>query len=194
MSQPVPSPREWFAARLDPAAGSCFALIDSSRHPLFSDVLKQHGIRARCLFTGIAEVRLGRYAPYCAEFPLDGALAAFWFNHQGQGWREQWGWLFQSQADLDTLRGHFKKFVQVELSDGSSAYWRFYDPRVFCKVVPLMTQAQHTQMFGSLINRAYCFHDPQRALLELGWKSSWLDTLSGVRSLELKTHILPDFP
>ncbi|WP_263145051.1 DUF4123 domain-containing protein [Pseudomonas sp. RIT-PI-AD] len=168
-------------------AGSIYALVDASRHPRFSDELRKHGIRAQCLFSGVLEARLGRYAPYCAEFPLDGALAAFWFNHRGQGWRNHWGWLFQSDMELDALRRHFKKFTLVTLPDGSEVFWRFYDPRVFCRVIPQLNLGQHGEFVGDLITRICCTEPRTGEMLEFISSRALLGAL-GSRTLRLRRH------
>ncbi len=175
------------AALMPSEAGSVYALVDASRHPRFSDELKKHGIRAHCLFSGVLEARLGRYAPYCAEFPLDGALAAFWFNHAGQGWRNNWGWLFQSHAHLDELKHHFKKFTLVTLPDGNEVFWRFYDPRVFCRVIPQLNHGQHQEFLGSLVNRICCTEPRRRMMFELVPRRQ-LSPLLGTMTLSVHQH------
>lgn len=146
----------WFARQLRPEAGPCFALIDCARNPQLHALLTRAGVGAVSLFDGVEALRLERYGPWLAPFPLHGELAAAWFDNGGQGWAQSWGWLFQSDAGADTLRRHFKKFLKVDFPDGSQAYWRFYDPRVLCQLLPVMREEQHEQLFGQLLRRVYC--------------------------------------
>ena len=146
----------WFERQLQPEAGPCFALIDCARHPQLHALLTHARVQAQSLFDGVEALRLQRYGAWIAPFPAQGELARIWFGSGGQGWREAWGWLFQSHADVDVLRRHFKKFLKVDLPQGGPAYWRFYDPRVICRTLPVMREEQHEEFLGRLVCRIYC--------------------------------------
>ncbi|MBN8742125.1 MAG: hypothetical protein BGP24_18165 [Lysobacterales bacterium 69-70] len=181
----------WFERQLQAEAGPCFALIDCARHPQLPALLTHAAVRAQSLFDGVEALRLQRYGAWVAPFPAHGELASIWFGNGGQGWREAWGWLFQSPAGIDELRRHFKKFLQVDLPQGGRAYWRFYDPRVICRVLPVMRQEQHEEFLGRLLRRVYCV-DPALNTFYTVWpRESGLGQLLGSRPLDVHAQYLP---
>lgn len=181
---------QWFARQLHGDAGPCFALIDCARNPQLHALLTRAGINAVSLFDGVEALRLERYGPWLAPFPLHGELAAAWFGNGGQGWAQAWGWLFQSDAAADTLRRHFKKFLKVDFPGGSQAYWRFYDPRVLCQLLPVMREEQHEQLFGRLLRRVYCV-DPALNTFYAVWpQAATLGNLLGPQ-LDVQAQYLP---
>lgn len=56
-----------------------------------------------------------------------------------------------SDADIDALRKHFRRFLRVMREGGGYLYFRFYDPMVLSYVLPNLTDEQLSQFF-ELIN------------------------------------------
>jgi hypothetical protein len=190
-SEPAEPLARWFGRHLQAEAGPCFALVDCARHPQLHALLNHPSVRAESLFDGVEALRLERYGAWIVPFPLQGELARVWFGNAGQGWREAWGWLFQSHASLETLKRHFKKFLKVELPQGGQAYWRFYDPRVICQVLPVMRQEQHEQFVGRLLRRIYCVDPALNTFYEVWPQDSVMGNLLGERPLDIRAQYLP---
>lgn len=187
------SAARWFSERLHPDAGPCYALIDAARDARLHRLLRHDDVQALSLFSDVPALRLSRYGAYCAKFPLQGELATQWFANGGQGWSDAWGWLFQSHAGLDALKRHFKKFLMVQMPQGGDAYWRFYDPRVLCEVLPVMRMDQHDEFVARIVRRIYCVDPATQRLLEVWPQESTLGSLLGNRPLSVRVHELPSF-
>ncbi len=125
----------WLGARLGPDDGPLYALIDCARDSRLHGWLRAPGVYSQSLHSGVQALRLERYGPFCTLIEPGRGLAEPWFSDRGLGWREHWGWLFQSRAPLSSIVLHFKKFLRVD-SAGGPLYWRFYDPRALPEPAP----------------------------------------------------------
>jgi len=101
---------------LDPGAGATIPpLLDHASEPKES------------LYDGDAGNMLAKVAPYVVQLgPESELLHALVEN----GWGEGWACFFTSEAPLEELGRHFRKFFMVQLEGGKEVYFRFYDPRV----------------------------------------------------------------
>jgi hypothetical protein len=82
-------------------------------------------------------VRLEAGSPF-AEFVLAG------------GWGTHWGSFFLTQANLRTLRDHFRQFHTVQLPDERTVLFRYYDPRVLRTFLPVCNADELAVFFGSV--------------------------------------------
>jgi hypothetical protein len=104
-----------------------FALVDTARDRALHPLVMQTG-EAQCLVAGKLSPALASSLPYLVRLRPGDALTERW-RHDGTG--RSWGIQFQSDLALDRLRLHFKKFLMTRLPNGTTALFRFYDPRVF---------------------------------------------------------------
>ncbi len=123
-----------------------FAIVDTAQdsalHPL---VLKTPG--HQCLVSGDVAPVLAATLPYVVAMRTGEPLADAWRDH-GAG--RNWGVLFQSTRSIDSLRLHFKKFINAKLPDGLVALFRFYDPRVFRTYIMAATPAERLPWFDGV--------------------------------------------
>jgi hypothetical protein len=71
-------------------------------------------------------------------------------------WKERglgrsWGLLCESELPFDTLRRHFKKFLNARLADGTVALFRFYDPRVFHSYIRACSPEERAPWFNGIV-------------------------------------------
>ncbi len=97
------------------------------------------------LFKGSPMAVLAPAAPYLFTYDPKGDFAR-WVRTNG--WGKAWGVFLSSDYPLDALRRHFRKFLSVQLPDKSTAFLRFYDPRVLREFLPLLDSSQVKQFFG----------------------------------------------
>lgn len=81
-----------------------------------------------CLFAGRLDPVLARAAPYVVHLPKYSRLLSAW-ETEGRG--RNWGIQCTSDASIADLRRHLRRFLQAQLPDGSTVFFRFYDPRVW---------------------------------------------------------------
>jgi hypothetical protein len=86
-------------------------------------------------------------APYLVRFEKGDELAEFVLEN---GWGNAWGIFFSSQASLETLRKHFRRFLRVTDESGRHLLFRYYDPRVLTIYLPTCNNEELTTIFGPL--------------------------------------------
>lgn len=55
-----------------------------------------------------------------------------------------------STASLENLVSHFKPFLNLQLPDGRSALFRFYDPRILAEIELLLDDADYRQFVSGI--------------------------------------------
>ena len=101
-----------------------------------------------CLFRGELTPDMAEVSPYLVRLEPDSDLLP-WI---AAGWGNAWGLLVVAPGGLDlgTVRRHLRKLNLITLPDGNTAMFRYYDPRVLRKLLPLADAEQTQQIFGPL--------------------------------------------
>lgn len=127
------------------AGPQSFVLLDAARSPGVLHWLSDAGLSAVGLYDGTSAGQFGHVAPYLAQ--LDAAS-----THTGRllenSWGDAWGIYLFSDASLEELRAHFRRFLYVQMPDGAMVYFRFYDPRVLRDFLPAFSPEEKTTFFG----------------------------------------------
>jgi hypothetical protein len=76
---------------------------------------------------------------------------------RGRLWSDPWGVFAVTDADLGTLRRHFRRFLRVLDPSGQQMYFRYYDPRVLRAFLPTCSPGQLREFFGPI--KAYGIPD-----------------------------------
>jgi hypothetical protein len=91
---------------------------------------------APCLFAGRIPEPLRSASPFLFPVGASSRILDLWSN-EGEG--QSWGIFLTSPLDLEVVRRHVRKFLQVRLPDGSGpVLFRFWDPRV---LYPFLTSS-----------------------------------------------------
>lgn len=122
-----------------------YALLDAARDEQIYPSLLTADCNWASLYRGDAAARMAEVAPYLVELDRDSLFTRWLLRH---GWGKSWGIFMNAIAGLEVLRGHFRKFVMVQLPDGRSVYFRFYDPRVLRAYLPTCTDEEIKAIFG----------------------------------------------
>jgi hypothetical protein len=109
------------------AQGQWFALIDTAQDQSLH-ALVTASAQSQCLISGALPQALAAALPYIVRVNAEDPLMKQW---RSRGLGKNWGIMLESDSDIDYLRVHFKKFLNVRLPDGTVALFRFYDPRIF---------------------------------------------------------------
>ena len=108
------------------AAGYLYALLDAYETATVPGKAEELGKeKAVCLFIGNAERKYWDLAPYLMLVD-ESTLDWVWESVSNA----PCGVLVLSKSNLETLRTHFRRFLTVQLPDGESWYFRYYDPRI----------------------------------------------------------------
>lgn len=126
------------------AAGRLYAVIDACDTPAVPMKAAELGEeRAVSLYRGSAEEMYWAIAPYL--FAVDEALLD-WIV--AELWTEPWGIFAVTDADLEAVRRHFRRFLLVQSPEGEQWYFRFYDPRVLPTFLESANSSQTAELFG----------------------------------------------
>ena len=115
-----------------------YGIIDTARDPKLYPLVIQSP-NYDCLFAGKLVEPLNRAVPYLVELTDDTPLKQIW---RTEGWGKAWGILLKSSLELKDLRKHLRKFLLVQLPDGDTVLFRYYDPRVWRTYWPTCTEEE----------------------------------------------------
>lgn len=127
-----------------------YAVLDGASIPDLLDHLYAEDGRPEfvCLYRGELEPDIAEVAPYLVRLQ-PGAPFTAWLL--AEGWGKHWGIYALSQADLKSVRRHFRKFLMVKDPEGNQMYFRFYDPRVLRVFLPTCNAEELQFLFGPVV-------------------------------------------
>jgi hypothetical protein len=122
-----------------------YCLVDPGAHATIPSLLDHASEPKESLYGGAADSMLAKFAPYIVQLGADSELLDELVD---KGWGEGWACFFTSEAPLEELGGHFRKFFMVQLEGGKEVYFRFYDPRVLRGFLPAGSPEELAAFFG----------------------------------------------
>lgn len=131
------------------AARAVYAVLDGAMIDGLPDRLAKVAPDAACLFEGSLDPMLSAAAPYVMKLDAESDAAQLALK---EGWNDHWGivLLTDTSLDLRTIRAHLRRVLRVSAPDGSSMLFRFYDPRAFRTVIPILDSAARREFFGPI--------------------------------------------
>lgn len=152
IAAPVPAPVEKVHQSvlnlLCETALPLFCLVDPGTHEMISTLLGAAPEPKESLYDGAADNVLSKFAPYVVQLRPDSALLHALVEN---GWGRGWVCFFTSEAPLEELGRHFRKFFMVQLEGGNEIYFRFYDPRVLRGFLPAGSAEELAAFFGPVV-------------------------------------------
>ena len=122
-----------------------FAILDGASVPDLPANLVRFNPEHVCLYRGELDPDMAEVAPYLALLERDAPFTDWVVSN---GWGEHWGIFGTAQADLPTLRRHFRNFTTVIDHSGSTLFFRFYDPRVWREYLGTCNEEELLKFFG----------------------------------------------
>jgi hypothetical protein len=155
-----------------------FLILDAARLGVEIETAKALNPDHLCLYDGQQAVYYGDVAPWVFTFgPEAPAEFLTWILLHSGG--QSWGIFLEFPGDIESLRDHLKKFETVELGDDDASFFRYYDPRVLNRVMPIMTPEQLHVFFGPV--RAIFAEDQAGQIFEFRNLGSELSVTSAIR-------------
>lgn len=135
--------------RAERSAAPLFAVLDASRGPRILELMREAVEPHRSLYQGARGDALEDVAPYLVgPFEPGSQLLERLCT---EGWGRRWGIFCTFRRKPAELRGHFRRFLVVEISEtGERVYFRFYDPRALRRFVPTCSRRQEEELFGDI--------------------------------------------
>ena len=131
------------------ASRTVYAVMDGAMIEGLPGRLAQLAPDAACLFEGALDPMLSAAAPWLVKLAPDSAATRMALR---EGWNGHWGIVLLTDAGLDLrdVRAHLRRVLRVRAPDGSSMLFRFYDPRAFRTVIPVLDPQARREFFGPI--------------------------------------------
>jgi hypothetical protein len=142
-------------------ASRAYAIVDAARNEEIHPALLAADCPTLSLYRGDAAVRMAEVAPYLVALER-GSRFTRWLLERG--WGDSWAVFVVSPAAAEPLRNHFRRFLMVQMPDGRSVYFRFYDPRVLRVYLPTCTPDELKTIFGPVERYVAEGEDPGETL------------------------------
>jgi hypothetical protein len=142
---------------------SIFAILDGARNEQIYPAIVESDCEYCCLYRGELSDELAAAAPYLIRLEPQ-ADFTLWLIEQG--WGDSWGIFLESEATMEKLRRHFRRFLMVYDEEGKLLYFRFYDPRALRVYLPTCNETELGVIFGDLISRYFVESSDGERLLE----------------------------
>jgi hypothetical protein len=150
----MPPPTDALLAALFPpppadggAPPSVYAVLDGARDERIYRAVYDSRLEYECLFAGQLNYEISLAAPYLVH--LD-ARAAFTRWLIEEGWGKSFGIFAWTRADIETMRRHFRRLLQVKDEQGRRLFFRYYDPRVLRLYLPTCDVGELREVLGPI--------------------------------------------
>jgi hypothetical protein len=149
------------------AEANVFAVLDGASIPDLLAKFDQYQPEYGCLYRGELPADLAAAAPYLVRLEQGSALLEWVLRGVGK----HWGIFAAGPVNLRTMRQHFRRLLTVELPEGKTVFFRFYDPRVLRVFLPTCSREEQQVLFGPVV--CYWVEDEGKSpsLLQFGLKA-----------------------
>jgi hypothetical protein len=135
----------WFAEL--PRTFKVWTVLDAARdRRVYSAVASTYTDHC-CLYSGELPPELKLAAPYLIALDPQDRVTR---DIVRDGWGHSWGIFLRSDAGMETLRRHLKKFLLVKDPKGKRMIFRYYDPRVLRAYLPTCWPEELETFFGPI--------------------------------------------
>lgn len=124
-----------------------YAVLDGARDARIYPAVYESRLDRECLFSGDIPHDLAEAAPYLVRLSREAPFSR-WLLEEGFG--RSFGIFAWARADMETLRRHFRRILQVRGEGGKRLFFRYYDPRVLRVYLPTCSLSDLREVFGPL--------------------------------------------
>ena len=124
-----------------------FAILDVARDERIYRAVYDSKLEYECLFAGDLSYELALAAPYLVRLDEAAPLTRWLLE---EGWTSSVGIVAWSLDDIEGLRRHLRRLLQIKDQAGKKLYFRFYDPRVLRVFLPTCRAPELTEVFGPI--------------------------------------------
>ena len=131
-----------------------YAILDAAKVPNLPELLDTAGLPHRCLFQGDAFDQLKDVAPWVVALTKNATFTRHLFTKGDAAWHlwdKEPGIYVRTDARLEDVCAHFRKFTRVITEDGNWIYLRFWEPVVLRDFTYCLAQENLAKFVG-----AYC--------------------------------------
>lgn len=127
-----------------------YAVLDCARDKRIEPMLNNTDLEFNCLYTGNLSYALKRAAPHIVKLSQQ---AKFTRNLLKIGWGNSWGVFFITREDttMSTVRNNCRRISKAQIPNGNILVFRYQDPRVLRRFLPIANIEQLRSIFGSAL-------------------------------------------
>ncbi len=144
------------------AGTKVYAVIDGASVPDLLMKLDEMHPSHICLYRGELSPDLAEVAPYLIDLWIDTPFTNWVLK---ECWGKHWGVFAHSLYSIAIVRKHFRSFLTVHDEVGNPMLFRYYDPRVLTKYLPICNTAELKVLFG-IVSSYFAESDDTANLLQ----------------------------
>ncbi len=132
----------------DGSKPNVFMVLDGARDKRIEPLINNSNIEHSCLYAGKLSYALKRAAPHIVKLT---EYSNFTAEILALGWGESWGVFFitSEKTSMASMRNSCRKISKIQAPDGRILVFRYQDPRVLGRFLPLCDSQQLVQVFGN---------------------------------------------
>jgi hypothetical protein len=137
-----------WAPLADGSKPNVYMVLDGARDKRIEPLINNSKVEQSCLYAGKLSYALKRAAPHIVKLNEDSSFTAEILT---LSWRKSWGIFFitPSNVSMAAVRSNCRKISKVQTPTGKVLVFRYQDPRVLRKFLPLCDSQQLRQVFGN---------------------------------------------
>lgn len=124
---------------------SVYAVLDGAQVADLPGQLEAKGVEHECLFLGELEPEVAAVAPYLVK--IDASENTFEWVVEDFAAKNALIFILAERSVME-VRRHLRGLALAEMPDGKVVFFRYYDPRSLCQILPLATSEQERSFFG----------------------------------------------
>lgn len=124
-----------------------YALLDSARDERVISLLQLADEESQSLYEGTQGQMMVRQAPYLVRLTDSSHFLGMVLQ---EGWGKSWGIFLSSSLSFVECRRQLRRYLLVQDDTGRELYFRFYDPRVLRRFLPVCTPEQLVAFFEGI--------------------------------------------
>lgn len=125
-----------------------YMVADGARDKRIEPMLINSKLEYSCLYSGNMPYRLKRAAPHIIKLDISNSVSQQLLS---KSWGKSWGiFLITSEKiSMSTIRNDCRKITMVKTHDNRTVVFRYQDPRVLRKFLPIANPQQLKMIFAS---------------------------------------------
>lgn len=134
----------WQSQLFSQSDANVFVVLDGAKVPGLLKQLEDAQPEYCCLYRGELIPELAEVVPYLVRLEQGSEFSKWVLSGIGK----HWGIFAVAKTNLRTMGQHFRSLLTVELPNGQTVAFRFYDPRVLRVFLPSCEEGERREMFG----------------------------------------------
>lgn len=125
-----------------------FLLVDCAQDGKILQMLGEQAAAAQTLFNGPNLGTMIPFSPHLVVVEKEGKLIE---DLLVEGWGKAWMCFVLAHEPFSIVRDHLREMLIAENPEGKEVFFRYYDPRILRRFLPVCSPAEARQFFGPVV-------------------------------------------